>query len=55
MERTKFDFRCPIYRSVIGQASRLICARGRQLDVLVLLLYQPNIHAARGYGALAEN
>ena len=30
-ERTKLDFRCPICRSAIGQASCLICARRRQL------------------------
>ena len=30
-ERTKHDFRCSIYRSAIGQASCLICARSRQL------------------------
>ena len=30
-ERTKLDFRCPIGRSAIGQASCLICARSRQL------------------------
>ena len=30
-ERTKLDFRCPIYHSAIGQASYLICARRRQL------------------------
>ena len=30
-ERTKHDFRCPICRSAIGQASCLICARRRQL------------------------
>ena len=29
-ERTKLDFRCPICRSAIGQASCLICARRRQ-------------------------
>ena len=29
--RTKLDFRCPICRCVIGQASCLICARRRQL------------------------
>ena len=28
---TKLDFRCPICRSAIGQASCLICARRRQL------------------------
>ena len=31
IERTKLDFRCPICRSAIGQASCLICARRRQL------------------------
>ena len=30
-DRTKHDLRCPIYRSVIGQASCLICACHRQL------------------------
>ena len=35
-ERTKLDFRCPICRFAIGQASCLICARSRQL-----LLNQP--------------
>ena len=30
-ERTKRVFRCAIYRSVIGQATCLICARRRQL------------------------
>ena len=30
-ERTKLDFRCPICRSAIGQASCLICARRCQL------------------------
>ena len=29
--RTKLDFRCPICRSAIGQASCLMCARNRQL------------------------
>ena len=29
-ERTKIDFRCPICRCTIGQASCLICARSRQ-------------------------
>ena len=28
-ERTKHDFRCPICRSAIGQASCLICPRRR--------------------------
>ena len=31
VERTKLDFRCPIYRSAIGQASSLICLLSRQL------------------------
>ena len=39
-ERTKLDFRCPICRSAIGQASCLICARNRQLTFHVLLLNQ---------------
>ena len=30
-KRTKLDFRCPISRSAIGQASCLICARRRQM------------------------
>ena len=30
-ERTKRDFRCPIYGSAIGQASCLIYARRRQM------------------------
>ena len=30
-ERTKLDFRYPICRSAIGQASRSICAPSRQL------------------------
>ena len=30
-ERTKLDFRCPIYPSAIGQVSCLICVRRRQL------------------------
>ena len=30
-ERTKLDFRCPICRSAIGQASCLICAPRRQM------------------------
>ena len=30
-KRTKFDFRFPISRSAIGQASCLICARRRQM------------------------
>ena len=31
VERTELDFRCPVYRFAIGQASCLICARRRQL------------------------
>ena len=30
-EKTKRDFWCPIFRSAIGQATCLICARRRQL------------------------
>ena len=33
-ERNRHDFRCPICRSAIGQASCLICARRRQLTFL---------------------
>ena len=42
-ERTKHDFRCPICRSPIGQASCLICAAASSIDVPVLLLNQPII------------
>ena len=36
-ERTKLDFRRPICRSAIGQASSLICRRSRQLLLNQLL------------------
>ena len=39
--RTKLDFRCPICRCAIGQASCLICASS-STNVPVLLLNQPN-------------
>ena len=34
-ERTKCDFRCPIHRTAISQASCLICARCRELTFLI--------------------
>ena len=43
-ERTKHDFRCPIYRSVIDQSSQLFNLRAASsIDVPVLLLNQPII------------
>ena len=42
-ERTKLDFRCPIYRSAIGQASCLISARSVAIRISLLKWAQRKI------------
>ena len=55
-EMAKHDFRYPIYRSAIGQASCLIWrAVDLSTDVPALLLNQPNVECPMSFHVLSEN